>query len=300
MLRLMLAQTPELHIPAESGFLPELARRQRRYGTFTSSAQRAHFIRDLQASHATSLTRSFDVFEMSEDEMDAVLKSAAPIRYPSAAALLFGEVARKHGKNRWGDKTPRHVLHIRWLAQTFPDATFIHIIRDPRAVVASLRRAGWHRIPRRAARFWRHRVRAGRAAGHTIDPYRYMEIRYEDLVSHPDQSLKRLCDFCGLTFVSDMLQFYEAATDAVPAVHEHLFEHLKAPVNPARAESWRTELTPRDISEIEAVARRAMVDLGYSLEETPPPILRLYVLTVIDTVHRILWGLRRAIVRTRY
>jgi hypothetical protein len=127
------------------------------------------------------------------------------------------------GKPVCGEKTPGHIRQVPTLLDWFPDAKIVHILRDPRATFVSQRKkrgaknkgrptpqqrwaallhelylstlfiAGWRRILRLDARY--------RAAY----PDRYCLVRYEELVSNPETTLRELCGFLGIKFSMAML-----------------------------------------------------------------------------------------------
>ena len=90
----------------------------------------------------------------------------APTTYPDLVRCLYRLYAESQGKPRYGNKTPRHVIFTPQLAAMFPEARFVHIVRDGRDVALSLLEVD-RDMPyvRAAARFWRDRVTQGRADG---------------------------------------------------------------------------------------------------------------------------------------
>ncbi len=91
--------------------------------------------------------------------------SAPPATYADAVRLLFRCYARLHGKERYADKTPPYVFEIPALAAMFPEARFVHVIRDGGNVAASMVRASWHKGTLGAGRLGRgrdHRARGWR------------------------------------------------------------------------------------------------------------------------------------------
>ncbi len=103
------------------------------------------------------------------------------------------------------EKTPDHCLHGEMLRRLFPGARFLHLVRDPRAVVASLLRgsAGWAQdwAPRtvpEAVEWWTRHVAAGRSLGAELGADRYLELRYEDLRRAPEQGLSAILRWLGL------------------------------------------------------------------------------------------------------
>lgn len=270
LLRLMLDRSPDLHIPAESGFLPELVSRADEYGDFTTIRGRSFFIRDLQHHAATSKTKTFDIFGLTVEEADEAIAAAAPTSYSGAAAALFQAAAAKQGKPRWGDKTPRYVLHLGWLAEAFPRSRMVHIIRDPRDVTRSIRRVGWTTGYRGAAEFWRDRVTAGLRSGRPLGPDRYREVRYEALVRDAPTELDRLCDWLEIEYSPEMLRFFEHSREAIPTQHSELFPLAKKPVDASRAGAWRDSMDRQAVADVEEVAGELMRELGYEVSGAKP------------------------------
>jgi hypothetical protein len=108
------------------------------------------------------------------------------------------EYANARGKSRWADKTPTYSKRLPFLNDLFPDAQFIHLIRDPHDVVASHRsRWGYKAAARCALQKWHRYVTMARAFGRTLPPGRYHEVRYENLVSGPEPTTRALIEFLG-------------------------------------------------------------------------------------------------------
>src|SRR5207237_1740039 len=108
-----------------------------------------------------------------------------------AVRACFAVYAESRGKPRWGDKTPGYVEHLELLAELFPDARFIHIIRDGREVSTSIAEQPWGPpSPVAAAFWWRRKVKRGRRSGELLGPDRYLEIRLEHLISDSEQALR--------------------------------------------------------------------------------------------------------------
>jgi len=119
--------------------------------------------------------------------------------------IVMGRIAQKQGVERWADNTPTHLLHIRQIKATIPNALIIHIIRDGRDVAMSLDRLGWgwvgHHFPWDrnhgllvSALYWEWIVRKGREVGRELGSD-YLEVRYEELVQRPRETLSVLSDF---------------------------------------------------------------------------------------------------------
>lgn len=272
LLRLMLIQSPHLHIPQESYFYSILQKPHDIYGNFTLPYQRWFFIRDLQTNSANRKTFTFPVFNLSVEAAESILAEAAPLTVANAIATLFMASAKQLNKDLWGDKTPSHILHIPSLAETYPDAKFIHIIRDGRDVAVSLRKAGWVSNFFEAGNFWKKRVKTGQEAGKALVAQRYCEVYYEKLVLQPYETLLNLCNWLGLEYTPEMLTYYQHSDTCIPQEYTHLFELIDKPVDPSRVYAWKRSLSPIEIADFESVAGDLLVDLGYELSGAKVPL----------------------------
>ncbi|MFN0022585.1 MAG: sulfotransferase family protein [Parvularculaceae bacterium] len=164
------------------------------------------------------------------------------------------------GKQRWADKTAFNILVFEQLARLFPDARFIHVVRDGRDVAASLLERQW-RSPSGAvfqqcasaagaARYWRSLVARGLTAeSDTLLDGRILRLRYEDLVKEPQQSMRDVCEFLGEDFDPAMVRI-EATTIDLAGLELEAAGRLRRPVNQTAAGRWRRDLAPADAAAI--------------------------------------------------
>jgi len=131
---------------------------------------------------------------------------------------------RYHRGRRFLNKNTRNSRRVPYLDAIFPDALFLHVIRDPRAVVASLLAVHWwpdlplwwseDRTPRTlaadgskpeavAAEHWVRSVERLLADARRLPPSRYLEIRYEAFTESPEAALSSICAFAGLSSSPD-------------------------------------------------------------------------------------------------
>ena len=272
LLRVILDRSPGIAIPDETFFVPQLAHRHR--GTVDPVA----FLDD-----ARRLPR-LAAWGIPADDLAARLGS----QMSTGAALdaLFSAYAAKHGKLRWGDKTPMYMRYLGLIERLFPDAQYVHLIRDgrdaalafldmPEGVVTKT----WAH-PRSAAGFaceWRTEVRRARALGRRLGPRRYHELRYEALVADTDRAIRAVCDFAELQFEPSMLEYASAVDVSAKPHHQRL---LQPPTRGVR--DWRTQMRPDDVASFEAIAGDLLSELGYQLLEpgrsrgTRRPVLAWY------------------------
>lgn len=268
----MLTQHSELHIPPESEFLLSLHDQADLYGSFEAAHERWFFIRDLQTTEVSMGAHAFPIFDLEIEEAEAAIAARAPTDFGGASAALFEASARKHGKSRWGDKTPHYVRHIEWLSRAYPEAQFIHMIRDGRDVARSRVEAGFTSSMRRSAQHWKEEVETGREAGRSLPSTRYRELFYEDLVHDPRPTLQEVCEWVDLEFTEHMLHFDQEGDASVPDEHAHLHENVNNSIDPSRAQAWTRSLASRDVADVEDVAGDLLEDLGYELVGARVPL----------------------------
>lgn len=133
--------------------------------------------------------------------------------------IIMESIARNQGVERWAEKTPAHLLYIPQIKETIPDALIIHIIRDGRDVAASMTRMRcgdfWWNTRHRllvCGLYWQWIVQKGREYGRKLGPD-YLEMRYEDLVQHPEETLATVGDF-----IHSYLDYDRIRQNAVGAV----------------------------------------------------------------------------------
>lgn len=118
------------------------------------------------------------------------------------------EVLERSGKRRWAEKDPTYTLHLPFIEELFPDALYVHLLRDGHDVVASFRdRWGYASAARAARTEWARYVAAARALGARLPAERFLELRYEALVSDPETETRRLFSFLGEEWDRGVLEF---------------------------------------------------------------------------------------------
>ncbi|MDP8959746.1 MAG: sulfotransferase, partial [Actinomycetota bacterium] len=145
----------------------------------------------------------------------------------------------------------------------FPEAKFIHVIRDGRDVALSYLWVAWGpRTLWEAARKWRRDVSAGRRHGASLGPERYLEVRYERLVAEPRRVLELVCDFAGLSFDERMLAFHTHARLQGRPEWRGFHASVTKPVT-GGLRDWSTQMPEQQVLAFEAVAGGLLEELGY-------------------------------------
>lgn len=203
--------------------------------------------------------------------------------------------AERDGKQRVGDKDPRNLDFLPELATAFPDAAVLHIIRDPRAVVHSRMRAAWS-----AGRPWRshaliaqEQLRRGRRNGHALFGSRYLEIRYEDLVTEPVETLSLVCAHVDVPFDPAMLDFGSSARKLVAKEEMSWKKETLGPLLSNNGAKWREGLEPAQVAFIEGICIEAFDNAGYEREMPRGGVLSEAVHGSARSLARLACALRR-------
>jgi Sulfotransferase family len=180
-----------------------------------------------------------------------------------AVSAPFVAYAEREGKSRWADKTPAYIGHVDRLAETWPEARFVVLVRDGRDVALSVTNVpfgpnnAWA-----AARSWARAIRQGREAAARY-PGRVLELRYEDLVTDPEREVVATCNFLELEYSPDMLAIERTDRSKVVEDQSAWFTNVWSGITTAAAGKWKTELSPRDVEVFESVAGAELRLLGY-------------------------------------
>jgi hypothetical protein len=211
----------------------------------------------------------FDKLGLEPGELEPALRDGGrPVPYAQFVSSLFDLYGRRHGKRLVGDKTPRYVRAVPTLSALWPEAKFVHLIRDGRDVCLSVldwrkgapRYSSWEEDPvSTTALWWEWQVRLGREGGAALGPERYHELRYEDLVAEPERECAALCAFLGIAYDEAMLRFHEGREVDDPGLDA---KKAWRPVT-GGLRSWRSELPAEDAARFDAAAGGLLDELGY-------------------------------------
>ena len=191
---------------------------------------------------------------------------------------------------RWGDKSGTVPLHsLAGVCEQLGEFRMIHIVRDGRDVLCSYR--GTKGISHKYApnlstnpvvvgREWNQRVLALDTLIEKLGREKSLCVRYEDLVSHPQENLERICQFLGEAFDERMTRFGEenARKELEPQSFLQWKSKTTEPPTNSRVGRWKKELTRQETAEFEMAATEGLRRFGYALSNGKPgPGLRFRV-----------------------
>jgi hypothetical protein len=256
LLRLMLNAHSTVAVPPESRFICE-------FWAGDDEIAVDDYLSRLEAH------KRYQLWDLPTAAIRAELGDAQRVPFRTAIDATFRAWAATHGKARWGDKTPRYIECMPLILSLFPDARFLHLVRDGRNVALSYADVPFGpKTVAKAADLWARRVRIGMEQGRSMEPGHYLEMFYEDLVEDPEGEIKTLTDFIDLPFEPDMLNYTEKARSAMLPSAATLNPHVSE--KPHAVRSWQTEMPDAHVEIFEAVAGDVLSELGYERKYPKP------------------------------
>ena len=186
------------------------------------------------------------------------------------------DLMKRNGKKRFLSKDPSHSVRIEFLNKIFPGALFINITRDGRAVVDSM--LNWlktHNDPlgyfgielknkntfdfdplERHARQWLEVTEEIQRAKKSLDEDQFYDIKYEELIKDPEQSIKNILNFC-------QLEYEDLFSKKAIRVDGEKFEKISKNLS-SRNDLWKQRFTDDEQTRLNNLIKRLLVKLEYA------------------------------------
>jgi hypothetical protein len=250
------------------GLLPAYEVLSPRFGSLASRANRENLLENWLRSKGFRRT-GLDAEQLSAPILNECRNGGDFIR------IVMDSVAQSQKAQRWAVYDPDNVVHIERLKSDIPDALFVHIIRDGRDIALSLKKmGGFTPLPGdrgqttsqtnslvATALYWEWMVRQGRAHGRKF-PGDYIEVRYEDLITNPHETLGKLGGFIDHDLDYDRIQ--RAGLGRLSETNSSFREEgATEKTNPLGR--WRERLAHADVAAIEATVGDCLEENGYEL-----------------------------------
>jgi hypothetical protein len=246
------------------GFLPIYKILIPRFGSMASRSNREKILEIWLRSKGFRRT-GLDADELSARILDECRNGGDFIR------VVMDAVARSQHAQRWAVYDPDNVLHVERVKRDIPNALFVHIIRDGRDIALSLKKMGgftplpWDRGQTDSlvatSLYWKWMVHRGREQGAKI-PTDYIEIRYEDLITNPRETLDKLGGFIDHDL--DYGRIQRAGLGRLSETNSSFREEgAREKLNPLGR--WKERLAHADVAAIEATVGDCLEENGYEL-----------------------------------
>ncbi len=253
LLRRLLNNHSKLAIPPESGFLAEYLLADH----LSLDKRKKIFIKEPEFDYWGVRPEWDDIYNL-QSMIDCI-------------RFMHEKYTQVNGKDFWGQKTPKLVrTGALWLDQ-MPDCRIIHMVRDPRAVVSSLRASKYHNlhIIQGSQRYLKD-TRLGIELESNYGE-RVLRVSYEDLLTQPQRTLTSICDFIDLPFEEKLLSD-DQLVKLTP--NEQKFGHhqnVGGNLKHSFMEKWKKSLNSREIAIIESITSELQNELSYPYTNPQPP-----------------------------
>jgi hypothetical protein len=243
LLRAMLLQHPAVHIPPEFKLIHNLFMQYQRVHRYLPWNLAVRLFGATIAGSTTLLRweMALQDFYIQANELPADKQSLANLIH---TFYCCHAQQVKPSATRWGEKSPANIRHLAEIDQLFPETKIIHVLRDGRDVVASIHELGWHNSLAITCEAWLQNIAAVSNYSQRHNREKFLEIRYETLVSEPEKVLSGLCDFIGLGYGPEMLNFHRHQEGLGFEARQAHHAGLARPLNADSIGSWRNRLDP--------------------------------------------------------
>src|SRR4051812_20421534 len=185
-----------------------------------------------------------------------------PRTYGGILDAVMSDYAERQGKQRWSEKSPMQRSRGIWIFN--PDAQVVHIVRDPRATVASnmAKLGGWPDLLS-TADAWRTFTLNNIADGAERGPSHYLRIRYEDLARSPRHVMNIVFTFLGEDFDPEYVEDPERRRSSVGVKRDLWQAAVLKPIEAPDEDAWRKVLSPVARVRLQASVAGMLTTLGY-------------------------------------
>jgi len=219
--------------------------------------------------------------------------------YERLFALIHKQFATRMYRPRWGDQTELLEKYAELILEVYPDAKFIHMLRDPRdryeAVIHKSQRRGG--VGAATAR-WLYSAALAEQHQRT-SPRRYKVIRYESMVARPDEIMAGVCDFLGEQYHQTMIAMEDVLRFA--KVRNQNGNGAQSPLTTDYIGRFRNGLPAHETAFIQKLSKRYMRMFDYSIEPIRFSALesaRLYTSHwFVNSAHMVAWHMRNLAVK---
>ncbi len=267
MLRLILCSHKNIAIPPQTKYAKKLYKRRLLFGDLSKADNRKK-LRNWFLNNHNKKTKIIDL-DIDKNDVREELKITGNTlgAFLSVIPKLY---SKKFGKSRWGDKRPYYIKYLPQLFKLFPDAQVIHIIRDGRDAVASLKRMPWwNKNSLFAMLNWQEAIQHGIIAKSKYSSEQYIEIKYEDIINEPENSIKSVCKFLGEEYSESLLEFHKIAKESVPSYKMDWHSATKSKINAASIGRWQKDLEQWEVILFNRKFKNELESHKYEIQDKP-------------------------------
>lgn len=274
MLRLILTSHSEVLIPPECGFIIWLKEKYSNWQRQDNDIheRRSSFIDDLFAS------KKFDTWHLDKKLIDEQITVCQPENYADLCGVVYASYGVSIGKkfSVWGDKNNFYINHMGDLLGLYGEARFLHIVRDGRDVACSYRevmakKSNSPYAPKlntdisNIAMEWFSNVMKVDSFINMMPRNQVMTVRYEDLVMHSSETARSMCEWLGLPFENEILNFHQQNREKnlEPELTMDWKQRTMQPISDETIGRYKSILGKDELIQFELVAEQALGRFDY-------------------------------------
>ncbi|MCL1928736.1 MAG: sulfotransferase [Treponema sp.] len=271
LLRLMLNAHPHITVPPECGFTIWLKDKYMQ-SDFTDYNIVNEFVNELNTC------RKFETWTFDLKSFREYIINAECSNYQEIISSVYEHYAAIKNKSIyiWGDKNNFYLKHINDIHSIFPHCRFIHIVRDGRDVACSYLKLPSldsksiyaPKLPSTITEIaleWESNISLISKQLDEIEAMQVIEIRYEDLVKQPVETLQKAASFIGVDYDCNMLNYYLNLNDHEPAEFITWKQKTLEPPSASEVGKFNIILTQEDVNAFNSIASYSLKKYGYNL-----------------------------------
>lgn len=264
LLRTLFDAHPNVNFPPECQFIVNLYPKYGRTTTWTKD-KLLEFFKDLSEQWL------FDTWKMDNDSLKStLLQLVGSNSYGTickAVYLEYNSLFDKEEIKYIGDKNPGYAIYTHQLLKIFPEAKFIHIIRDYRDNFVSIRNVDFEiPIPSLVVQKWKYFYNKFNRDS-LKKPSVYKVINYETLALNPESEFGKLCDFVGIDYNENVFNFHQKKDDIlkqypkgyIVTYHTSLLQKI----NTSKIGVWKKELSSSQVKIMDLTVGSVAEKSGY-------------------------------------
>ncbi len=184
--------------------------------------------------------------------------------YADLCSVVYAHNARLQGKINGavlGDKNPHYALYIGKLIEIYPNAKFIHILRDYRDTIMSYKNVDFD--PNSTAALACRWNLYNKEVLHYKDMYpeKFITLKFENLLSEPEKSMKLICEFLEIDYNPSMMNFYENKGDNY--WNKQWQPNIVCPIDKGHVFIWKKKMADGDVRIADSICAEMADKLGY-------------------------------------
>nr|WP_321404964.1 sulfotransferase [uncultured Desulfobacter sp.] len=233
----------------ESQFIVRHYKQLQKYGDLKKDENLRRLINNISEERFFKRSQKFNNFKLDPDQFYNDVKDRT---FRGVLDAAFLQLAKHLQMDRWGDKTPEYVHNLHVLRKLYPDAQYIHIVRDGRDVASSSFKHGMMGVQNMfmAAMQWKESIENVDNFSKSFDTSQFMEFRYEDFLTDP------------VKIFSDLIKFLEI-DDSDNKLIDYISSNIKSELKTTNFNKWKTQFSKKDRILYESVAADVLKAKGY-------------------------------------